>query len=330
MKRISPNQTLWFLVFFSLAALCLMPFIGMHHIGIQDISQFTQTSDGRIFWLIRVPRILLGFLAGAALSVSGMTFQALFRNPLATPFTLGVSSGASLGAAVFLTAGFQIPFISGLSIASFLGALLAVLLVYGLSKLRKDFTTYTLLLAGVAVSFFFSSLILLLQYLSEFTQIHRIVRWLMGGLEVTGYQVVANLSIMVLIGCVIIVAHRHELNLLLTGDEMATSRGANVQRIKTLLFFSTSLMIGGVVSVCGPIGFIGMMAPHMCRLVIGSDHAYLTPASLLFGGIFLMVCDTIARSVVPPVEIPVGIITALLGGPFFIWLLLSQRTRHWF
>ncbi|MFH1998705.1 MAG: iron ABC transporter permease, partial [Planctomycetota bacterium] len=195
--------------------------------------------------------------------------------------------------------------------------------VYGLTRMRRGFSVASMLLAGVAISLFFSSLILFLQYISDFTHSFRILRWLMGGMKITGYETVLNLLPFVLVGLAIVLWLTHELNLMMTGDDMAVSRGVNVKRTRTLLFFATSLMVGSVVAVCGPIGFVGMMAPHICRLMVGSNHRILMPASFLFGGFFLVLCDTFARTLVAPAEIPVGVITALLGGPFFLWLLLS-------
>jgi len=217
--------------------------------------------------------------------------------------------------------------ISGSAIAAFLGALLAIGLVYGLTLARKGFSTGTMLLAGVAVSFFFSSLILFLQYLSNFTQMFRILRWLMGGFETVGFGSSLGLLPFVAIGCALIFYLTHELNLLATGEDIAAGRGVNVKRTRHVLFFATSLMVGGVVSVCGPIGFVGMMAPHICRLLIGGDHRYLMPATLFFGGLFLTLCDTLSRTMIAPAEIPTGVITALLGGPFFVWLLLRGTSE---
>ncbi|TNF49062.1 iron ABC transporter permease [bacterium] len=280
--------------------------------------------ESEIFWKLRMPRVCVSFLAGAALAISGMSFQALFRNPLATPFTLGVSSGAALGAAVYIRLGIPVIFlgIPGISIAAFAGAVTAIMLVYGFTRLRAGFTTGTMLLAGVAISFFFSSVNLFTQYISDFTQTFRIIRWLMGGLEVVGFRSVVDMIPFVVIGSAVILLLTHELNLLTTGEEIAASRGVNIRVVRGAIFFATSLMVGGVVAVCGPIGFVGMMSPHICRLLIGPDHRYLAPATLLFGGAFLTVCDTFARTIIAPAEIPVGVITALLGGPFFIWLLV--------
>ena len=312
------------------AALLVTPFIGMKT---TPIAAFLHPrgagKEAEIFWLLRVPRVCVSFLAGAALAISGMAFQALFRNALATPFTLGVASGASLGAALYIRFGLPVVFmgLSGAAASAFAGAILSILLVYGLSRLRGGFSTATMLLAGVAVSFFFSSVNLFTQYISDFTQTFRIIRWLMGGLEVIGFGTVLNLLPFVIVGSAIVLYFTHDLNLLTTGEELAASRGVNVTSVRRLLFFATSLMVGGVVAVCGPIGFVGLMSPHICRLIIGGDHRFLTPATLLLGGVFLTVCDTLARTVIAPAEIPVGVITALLGGPFFIWLLVTRSDR---
>jgi iron complex transport system permease protein len=317
------------LLLLAVAVLIGAPMAGLHVLSLDSIIHPKAGDlDSDIFWRIRVPRICVSFLAGAALAVSGMAFQAIFRNPLATPFTLGVASGASLGAAIYLRLGLAIGVfgVSGVSLFAFGGAMLSILLVYGLTRIKSGFSVGTMLLAGVALNFFFSSAILFAQYMSDFTHSFRILRWLMGGLEVVGYESVLNMAPFVFSGTAIILFLSHELNLMMTGEEIAISRGANVGRVKKVLFFATSMMVGGVVAICGPIGFVGMMVPHICRLLIGADHRYLTPATLLFGGVFLTLCDMLARTLIAPAEMPVGIITALLGGPFFIWLLLGRSS----
>jgi len=306
-------------------SLLLTPFAGIMTIHAGDV--LGGTGGANVFWEIRVARVLTAFVAGAALSLSGMTFQAIFRNPLATPFTLGVANGAALGAAlsIWLGLGFSILGFPGDSVFAFMGAGAAIFLVYGLTRLRRGLSTLTMLLAGVAVGAFCSSIILFIQYMSDFTQSFQIIRWLMGGLEVVGYEPLLEMLPFVAAGALVIFFISRELNLMITGEEVAVSRGVNVRRTRLLAFLATSVMVGGVVSVCGPIGFVGMMAPHICRLVIGQDHRYLAPASLLFGGAFLLLCDTLARTIISPAEIPVGVITALLGGPFFIWLLMGRK-----
>ncbi len=282
--------------------------------------------DRKILLSIRLPRVLMAFLAGSMLALSGMSFQALFRNPLATPFTLGVSSGAALGAALFIRTGFifSILGISGVSIAAFTGAILAVALVYALTRIKGGFSTATLLLAGIAISFFFSSVILFIQYISGQSHSFRIMRWLMGSISSADTRRLYNILPFAITGTCISILLKRELNLLMAGEDIAISRGVNVSLIRKMVFFSASLMVGGVVAVCGPIGFVGMMSPHICRMIVGSDHRYLSPATFLLGGIFLVICDTLARTLIAPAEIPVGVITALLGGPFFIWLLMKK------
>ncbi len=311
----------------ALGALLGAPFIGMHRLSLAAVMEGPSGGGpGAIFWRLRMPRVLLAFVAGSALAASGMAFQAMFRNPLATPYTLGVSSGASLGAVLYLRLGLGLTlgWFSGVAVFSFGGALGAILLVYGLTRARRGFSTATMLLAGIAIGMFCSSLIMFLQFMSDFTQSFRILRWLMGSVETVGYGAVLNTALFVAPGCVILACLTREMNLLTVGDDVAMGRGVNVRGVKQTLFVATSLMVGGVVSACGPIAFIGMMAPHICRLLIGPNHRVLLPASLLFGGAFLTVCDTAARTVLAPAELPVGVVTALLGGPFFVWLLLSE------
>ncbi len=316
------------LLVLSLIVLILAPAFGMTWINPLVLFQKCGSGiDRDIFINLRIPRVLTAYLAGSALALSGMAFQSIFRNPLATPFTLGVSSGAALGAALYIRLGLTLSLlgISGVGLSAFAGALLSVLMVYGLTRLKGGFSTATLLLAGVAVSFFFSSLILFIQYISEFSQSFKIVRWMMGGMEIGGYGPAMQLAFFTSIGSLILLLLTNELNLLLTGDDVAISRGVNTLRVKRLLFVAVSLMVGAVVAYCGPIGFVGMMAPHMCRLMVGTNHRALLPASFLFGGLFLVACDTFARSIIPPAEIPTGVITALLGGPFFLALLLNKK-----
>jgi len=277
-----------------------------------------------IFWDIRLPRACLAWISGAGLATAGMVFQALFRNVLATPFTLGVSSGASLGVAICVRLGLGTAFLgfSGISVGAILGAMLAIGIVYGLTRLKRDFSTGAMLLAGVAVNFFFSSLILLTQYTADLYDTFRILRWLMGGLQMVGFETPLQLLPFVLVGAFVTAVMVGELNLLTTGEELAASRGVAVKRVKTILFICVSVMVGVIVSVCGPVGFVGLMCPHICRLIVGADHRRLIIANFFFGGAFLVVCDTIARTAFAPTELPVGIFTAFLGGPFFLWLLI--------
>lgn len=310
------------LLIFTVLAICITPWLNLANIDSPDIRQ-------QILHDIRIPRVLFAFIAGCGLALSGLVFQAMFHNPLATPFTLGVASGASLGAATSVYFGLNITLLglSGHSLSAFVGALMAIMIVYSVSRLRQGFSTETLLLTGVAVSFFFSSLILLVQYLSNVSDAFQIIRWLMGSLTVVGYTEIIQLLPVVAFNAVVILLLGKELNLMMAGDEIALSRGVAIKSARYVLFFATSLCVGGIVALCGPIGFVGMMVPHICRLIFGADHRWLIPASMLFGGSFLIFCDAIARWIIAPTELPVGVITTLLGGPFFLWLLIRSKHR---
>jgi iron complex transport system permease protein len=308
-------------------ALAVLPLVGRQALPLSALLDFRGVDPaGIIFWQIRVPRALAAFVGGAGLALGGAVFQAIFRNPLATPYTLGVASGASLGVALASRFGLALVVVglSTTSMAAFAGALLAVGVVWLLTRLRPELSSTTLLLAGVAMNFFFSSLILFTQYTASLGDSYRIVRWLMGGLGGVDMSTVLRMIPVVALGAVIIIRHARELDLLATGPEIAASRGVAVAPTRTSLFLATSVMVGGVVAACGPVGFVGMMAPHICRLVVGSNHRVLLPASVLFGGAFLVLCDTAARIILFPAELPVGVITAFLGAPFFLWLLVRQ------
>jgi len=315
------KKTLGIIGLITLLITIFVPFLGLPE-------HLTPAIQQQILMEIRLPRVIFAFIVGAGLAICGLVFQAMFHNPLATPFTLGVASGASLGAAlsVFLGFGFVFLGFSSTTLFAFIGALITIRFVYAISTMRTGFSLHTLLLTGVAISFFFSSLILLIQYLNDLPDAYRLIRWLMGSLSIVGYGAIWQLLPFILFAIIVIFYLSHELNLLTTGDEIALSRGVNVKKTRLLLFFVTSLCIGAIVSLCGPIGFVGMMVPHICRLLIGHNHRWLIPASCLFGGSFLIVCDAIGRLLIAPAEIPVGVITTLLGGPFFLWLLIRSRT----
>lgn len=315
---------------FALAVVALMPLVGQLALP-PSVLLDPRGGDPAavIFWQIRVPRVLAAFIGGAGLALGGAVFQAVFRNPLATPYTLGVASGASMGVALASRLGLSAAVLglSATSAAAFAGALLAVAVVWALTRLRPELSSTVLLLAGVAMNFFFSSVILFVQYTASLGDSYRIIRWLMGGLGAVDLATVAHMTPVVVLGAAVVAWHARALDLLTTGTEVAASRGVAVARTRTVLFLATSVMIGGVVAACGPIGFVGMMAPHICRLLVGPSHRILLPASALFGGAFLALCDTAARTLLAPAELPVGVITAFLGAPFFLWLLV-RRSGH--
>ena len=314
-----------------LALLCFLvvlcsPFWGMS--AISPFSLFESGSpDAEVFWRLRLPRTVAAFLVGAGLAVSGMVFQAMFRNPLATPFTLGVSSGAAFGASVYFRLGTALSILgsTGSLGAALIGGAFSMLLVYLITRAKGGFSTPVMLLAGVIINFFFSSLVMFIQYLSNANDSLRIMHWLMGSL--TGVEVarLAELTFIVVAGAAVLFRFSLELDLLAGGDELAASRGVSVRKVKITAFAVASIIVGGVVSLAGPIGFVGMMVPHICRLRFGWNHTRLLPASFLFGGCFLVLCDLLARSLLAPAEIPIGIITALIGGPFFLWTLFSAN-----
>ena len=288
-----------------------------------------QSMDYHIFWNLRLPRVLVAFFAGAGLAVCGMVFQALFLNTLATPFTLGIAGGASCGAATVIYLGGLPGLFVGPSVmaGALIGAACAMALVLFFARTRAGHQRHAMLLAGVAVSFFFSSLLLLIQAFSSFYQSFQIIRWLMGGIVVAGYREVWLLLPVLIPGLILINRQSTKLNMLLLGDELAHSKGLAVGKTKGLLFVSVSTMVAVIVSVTGPIGFVGMVIPHICRLLWGVNHRLLTPASMLAGGTILVFCDLIARFVMAPAGIPVGVVTSLIGAPFFFFLLVNGKYR---
>jgi iron complex transport system permease protein len=323
--RPHPRIALLVLLLLWMAVVVGAPLVGSQPISLGDVLRGDPTAEA-IFWQLRLPRVLLALLAGAGLAVSGLAFQTLFRNELAEPYTLGIATGAALGAVLSLRLE-EMGVLWGMplvSLASFAGAIGATALVVGLAWRRKG-NTGTLLLAGIAVSLSCSALILFLQYLSDSTQTFRMVRWMMGGLSVVGYGEVLWAAPWVLGGAAVLLALRWDLNLLLTGEELAASRGVDLVRLRLQVLGVSSLMIGALVAVAGPIGFVGLMVPHMLRRWVGHDHLFLAPACLLGGGAFLAICDLAARTIMSPAELPVGVLTALLGGPFFLWLLVLGR-----
>ena len=315
----------------ALAACLLAPLVGSTHISLARAFDrsipFADNVDAQIFFVARMPRVLTGALVGAALAAAGVVMQALLRNPLATPFTLGVSTGAALGAILVITfsATVSVGVLSPVPLASLGGALVASAIVYALAtRPGRAMSTMVLLLAGVTLNAFFSALILFVQFLADFTQTYRTVRWLMGDLDVGTFgPIVASLPLVLPAFAIFAVLPR-SLNLLSVGADSASTRGVDVGRTQRLAFLSASLATGAAVSLAGPIGFVGIVVPHLVRLMVGVDHRLVLPASAFFGAAFLVGCDLVARTVLAPVEVPVGVVTAMLGGPFFLWLLVRK------
>jgi len=314
------------------ASVLAAPLVGTTSISLRRVFDgsipFADNVDAQIFFIARLPRALAGALVGGTLAAAGVVFQALLRNPLATPFTLGVSAGAALGAMLAITFRLHLSLwgVSAVTAASFIGSLGAVAIVYGMARARhRGFSTNILLLAGVTLNAFFSALILFVQYLADSAEALRTMRWLMGDLDVAGYGPLLAALPLCAVAFVAFAWLPRPLNLLSLDTDAAASRGVDVLRVQRVAFFSASMATGAAVSLGGPIGFIGIIVPHLVRLLVGADHRVVLPASALFGAAFLVTADVVARTAMAPVELPVGIITALVGGPFFLWLLVRQR-----
>ncbi|MEE6164116.1 MULTISPECIES: FecCD family ABC transporter permease [unclassified Mycolicibacterium] len=270
----------------------------------------------------RLPRVVLGAVVGAGLAACGMALQAVVRNPLADPMLLGVSSGASVGAVLMLVTGIGALQVITLPLAAFAGALAALVAVYLLARSGGRMTTARLILAGVAVAEVLSASASLLIVTSDDPhKAQAAVRWMLGGLGGTTWRLVWVPAVVVSLGVAVLLAVTRSLNLLYTGEEAAASLGLDVHRFRAAMFVVVALMVGAMVAVSGAIGFVGLIMPHLVRLLVGADHRRALPAAALLGAAFLVVCDIVARTVAVPEELPVGILTALVGGPFFLWLM---------
>ncbi|MFE6667850.1 FecCD family ABC transporter permease [Streptomyces sp. NPDC057697] len=284
-----------------------------------------------IVWEVRLPRVLLGAVVGAGLALSGAVLQALVRNPLADPFLLGASSGASAGAAsvVVLGLGAGAATDVALPVAAFTGSMAALVAVYAMARRGGTMTTGRLILAGVAIQYVlsaFTSLILVLSSRAE--HVREIMFWTLGGLGGARWDQLALPTVVLALGAVLLISLARPLDLLLTGEEGARSLGLDPGRFRAGVFVLVSLVIGVLVAYSGAIGFVGLMVPHAARLVVGASHRRLLPVTALGGAVFLLLADLLARTVAAPREIPAGVVTALVGGPFFLWLLRrSSRTE---
>lgn len=278
---------------------------------------------------VRFPRVLLAAIVGGALATAGVTFQALLRNALAEPFILGISGGAGLGAVLAVAIGGQVSVagMAGMPIFAFVGALLAISLVYLFARSGGLVNLHTMLLAGVVVNAICSSAIMGLTVTISYDQLQTVIFWLMGHLSTLPLSRVGSLAIYVGIGLVILLSIARDLNQMSLGESQAAILGTNTEWTKRLAFLGASLITGGAVAAAGLVGFVGLIVPHAMRLIVGPDHRLLMPASFLGGAAFLMLADTVARTVIAPTELPVGVITALIGGPAFLLLLLRRTHR---
>jgi len=321
----SRRTTLLFLG--ALLLLLILPFLGSIHLDPSTI--LTDNQQRLIFLRLRLPRVLLAFFAGGLLAVSGLISQNLFRNHLATPDILGVTTGAAAGAVIGIKTGWIGNTLgwSGAFISGTLGGLTAVLLILSIIRFIRDQSVYTLLMTGLAVNLFFSSLIVLAQYLFDFSDTFVILRWLMGGLAISGYTEVVIVAFGLVLALGFIFMFRRELVLLSTTEEFSRSKGLDIDRFRIAAFLVLAVLVAAVVSVTGPIGFIALIIPHIGRMVGKNQFGQTAIASTLLGAIVLMLGDFLGRTLIAPVEIPVGIITSFLGAPFFLLLLISSIRR---
>jgi iron complex transport system permease protein len=315
----------------AVVALLGAPLIGSTPIHLSRVFDrsvpFADNVDAQVFFVARLPRVLAAAVVGGGLAIAGVVFQALLRNPLASPDTLGVSAGATLGALVVITFHLDVAVfgLSSIPLGAFAGSAGALAIVYALAAARRRGTSTTvLLLAGVALSALLGALGRFVEVAADFTDTLRSLRWMMGSLDVGSYREIAVAIIPVTAAFIGIVAVTRPLDLVSLGVDAAESRGVDVKRAERVALVSASLSTGAAVSLGGPVPFVGIIVPHIVRLLVGADHRLVLPASALFGAAFLIVCDVVARTAFGGVEMPVGTITAILGGPFFLWLLFRR------
>jgi len=305
---------------FALGIIFLAPFFGQIPIELYNLDKPT-TVDYKLFWDIRLPRVMVAFFAGAILALGGLLFQSLFKNPMSTPYTLGVASGSTLGVAFAIVFGFS----SMLSLFGFFGALFTVVILFALTLKLKSYETNALLLVGIALAFFYNAALMILFYLSDESQSFEIIRFTMGSVEVVGLEqtlpiVLASLGLLM-----VATFYKKALKLLLTSNDYAYLKGVEVKRVNTILLIAVSVAVGVSVSITGPIGFVGLIIPHIIKTIYKQSAEQLMLPIFFYGGFFLVVSDLVARNLGSSSDIPIGIITALLGGPFFIYLIMRQK-----
>jgi iron complex transport system permease protein len=278
--------------------------------------------------MVRMPRIIMASLVGMGLAVVGASFQSLFKNPMADPHVLGISSGAALGAAIAIVINIPIAtlHLSVVTTFAFIGAVGTTILVYSIAQIRGKVGTTNLLLAGSAVSFLMSAMISIIMVFNQ-EEVTKIVFWMMGSFNASSWKNIFIVAPVVLIGTTIIYFFYRDFNLMLLGEDNAKSLGVNTEKVKKLIIVISSIIIAVSVSFAGIIGFVGFLVPHMVRILFGPNNRALIPFSALGGAIFLLLADTIARTIASPAELPVGAVTALIGSPYFIYLLIKMKKR---
>lgn len=312
-----------------LGALLLSTFIALS-VGYAPLDLATLRTDEAartLFFRLRLPRVVMAGIVGASLAMVGAALQALFRNPLAEPLTLGVSGGGALGASVAIALGLgaKVAGVPLVFMMAFLGAGAAVIIVYRLARTGAIVMPGALLLAGVVINFISASGVVIIQYFADYSRALQILRWTIGSLDVVGFDLIWRMLVFLVPGWVVLILMARDLHLLAMDEETAASLGVNVRRSERLVYAAASLIVGVTVAVGGTIGFVGLIVPHAVRLLFGEDVRIILPCSFLLGAAFLMLADAVARTVLGTGELPVGAITALAGGPVFLWLLRRQQ-----
>ncbi|OIO76277.1 MAG: hypothetical protein AUJ85_00950 [Elusimicrobia bacterium CG1_02_37_114] len=309
------------------AILCLT--FGASKIGLYD-TVYTLLHPGSenifqsIIWQIRFPRIIFAIIVGAGLAATGCIFQGLLRNPLADPYTLGTSGGAAFGVTLCVVTGLLKSGILYMPIFAFLGAFVSILLVYEIASMKR-FSISTLILGGVVLNFLFSSFVLFIFSIMQTENVHSTILWLMGDLSSARIELIKIISFVVILGIILLSLFSRELDLLTLGEEKATYLGMDTENVRKIFFIIASIIVGACVSVSGIIGFVGLLIPHLMRKITGPVHAVLIPASALAGAIFLTICDTLARTIIAPIELPVGVITGIFGSLVFLSFLIKSK-----
>ena len=308
-------------IFIALLILGIAPFYGQIDLPFAKLLD-ESSMHYQVFWELRFPRVLLAFFTGGVLGLAGLVFQTVFRNPMSTPFTLGVASGATLFTAIAIVFGVAILYVS---LFAFFGSLLTILILFFITSRLKDINTTSLLLVGIALSFFYSACLMVLFFISDLSQSYEIVRFTMGSLDTIGFNDVYFMLFASLFILVVVKIFSKEIKLLLISYEFAQLKGVDVKKTNYILLFVVSLSVGICVSITGPIGFIGLIVPHILKLLYKKSSEKLIYPIFFYSGIFLVLCDLIARNTGANSDIPIGVVTSFLGAPFFIYLILKRK-----
>jgi iron complex transport system permease protein len=305
----------------SLAILLVSPFFGQIDLPFFKLLNISSVQH-KVFFDIRLPRVLLAFLVGGILALGGLIFQTVFRNPMSTPFTLGVASGATLFTAIAIILGYS----SLSALFSFIGAMMTVFILFGVASRFERYDSSSLLLVGIALNFFYSASLMVMFYISNLQESYEIMRFTMGSLDIVGFE---NIYVLVLTSTfllTLIFKYKHELKLLLTSYEFAYLKGVNVKKTNYILLFAVSVAVGVAVSFTGPIGFVGLIIPHILKTIYKQSADKLIVPIFFYGGVFLVLSDLIARNLNTTSDIPIGVVTSFLGAPFFIYLLIKRKS----